>query len=370
MSERPTVAVYLPDLSGGGAERLHVLLNVALEERGFDMKFLLDRRAGALINQVPEDKIVALDASRQLKAFSKLVRYLRTARPDYLISNMEHMNISAVVAARIAGGSTRVIATQHNAFSRQIDRPSIKYRLLPWMYKGVLPFAHKIVAVSGGVGRELVDMLKWRADRVDVIYNGVVAGGQQSIDQDPPHPWLGEERPVIIAMGRMVAQKDFTTLLRAFARMGGGDVARLIILGDGPERNALEAEARKLGIAHAVDMPGFVEHPAGWLSRSALFVLSSQFEGFGNVLVEALSCGTPIVSTNCPFGPSEILDDGRFGTLVDVGDIEAMAMAMGRMLAQDHDRAQLRSRSEAFSIARCADAYAAIMRPVGDAQHG
>lgn len=363
MTSAPSVTTYLPDLSGGGAERLHIGLAACFLSYGWKTDFLLDRKAGELLDRVPAGCAVhALGAKRQLEALPRLVRYLKERRPDILIVNMEHMNVMAVLAKRLARVPTRIIATQHNAFSQQVKRRSWQWRALPAIYRLTMPLADGLVCVSTGVADDLARSAGLKRHMMNVIHNGLVGDDFDArAAGTPDHPWFGDPRPVILGMGRLVHQKDFTTLIMAFAHVARQSDARLIILGEGPMRAELEATARSLGLADRVALPGFAENPLPSVRAARLFVMSSRFEGFGNVLAEALACGTPVVSTDCPHGPAEILDHGRFGDLVPVGDADALGKAMLWSLAREPDRAVLSERGRHFSVARCADGYRTLV---------
>lgn len=360
-----SLAIYLPDLSGGGAERLHLSLAPLFLQAGLDVTLLLDQRKGALAAQVPEGiRVVELGAERQIKAVFKLARYLRNNRPDVLISNMEHMNVMAVLARAMAHVPTRVFVTQHNAFSEQVKKPSIKFRVLPRLYRLVLPFADKIVAVSSGVADDLSKYSGLNRDRMTVIYNGVVSGDfeERATVTAPTNRWHDLGLPIITGMGRFVQQKDFPSLLQAFAKVISQLDARLLILGDGPMRKELEEMATTLGIAEKVAMPGFIDNPLPEIKNTSVFVLTSRFEGFGNVIAEALACGTPVVSTNCPHGPAEILMNGQYGKLVPVGDVDALAEAIITKIKTSEDRDLLKRRGNVFSTANCAKKYLDLMQ--------
>jgi glycosyltransferase involved in cell wall biosynthesis len=360
------LAIYLPDLSGGGAEKLHVNLTPHLAARGFAPRFLLDQARGALLDTVADDcPIDVLNAHRQIAALPRLVRHLRARPPAALIANMEHMAVMAAGARALSGARTRLIITQHNTYSEQLRRTSWKWRALPPFYRRALLSADAIIAVSAGVADDLAAVARIPRERIDVIYNGVVGDDLDArAAGEPSHPWYGETTPVIVAMGRMVPQKDFATLIRAMADPATPREARLIILGEGPQRVELEALVTDLGLRERVAMPGFVGEPLPWLRRADLFVLSSRFEGFGNVIAEALACGTPVVSTDCPHGPAEILDRGRFGRLAPVGDPAALARAIALSLGETPQRDELRARGRSFNMAVCADAYASVVRRV------
>jgi glycosyltransferase involved in cell wall biosynthesis len=359
-----SLAIYLPDLSGGGAERLHVNLAPQFVRAGYRVTFLLDRLEGSLLSQLPQGCAVhALGADRQIRALPKLVRYLKRARPDVLVANMEHMNVMAVLARALARVPTRIIAIQHCALSEQVRRPSLKFRVLPLLFRLVLPFADNIVAVSIGVADDLAEIAGLSRSKITVIYNGVVGSDFEGrLACEPEHPWFAQDWPIILGIGRFVAQKDFTTLIRAFGHVAEVSDARLIILGEGPMRAELQEHVRSLkSLSDRISMPGFLADPLPLLGRARLFVLSSRFEGFGNVVAEALACGTPVVSTDCPHGPAEILDRGRYGALVPVGNAEALGSAILEALNRDPDRMALIRRGQMFSVLRCAREYGRLI---------
>jgi glycosyltransferase involved in cell wall biosynthesis len=222
----------------------------------------------------------------------------------------------------------------------------------------ILSFADAVVSVSNGVADDLAQCAGVPREDITVIHNGVVTTNVDRLaSAEPAHPWFAGETPVIVAMGRLVPQKDFKTLLAALASVQDSCCARLLVLGEGPMRAELESLATSLGLADRVAFPGFVDNPWPYLSRADLFVLSSRFEGLPNVIVEALACGTPVVSTNCPHGPFEILDGGRYGVLVPVGDPTALGEAILSALSRSVDREQLKRRGRAFNVESCGAAY-------------
>ncbi len=354
-----SLAVYLPDLSGGGTERLHLALAPAFREAGLSVTLLLDRRRGELLDVVPPGIAVeTLDAPRQIRALPRLVAYLRRARPDILVANTEHMNVMALLARRLAGVGTRVVACQHNALSAQAVRPGWQFRILPALSRRVLPRADAVVAVSRGVADDMAAVAGLDRDRITVVYNGAIGPDFDARAAEPAvHPWLGSGEPLVVAVGRMVAQKDYPTLLEAFAGVVRRRPARLVILGEGPLRADLAALALRLGISERVDMPGFAANPLPLMRAADALVLASRFEGFGLVLAEALALGTPVVSADCPHGPAEILEGGRYGPLVPVGDPPALAEAILSVLDASPDRDALRARGRSFSIPACARGY-------------
>jgi glycosyltransferase involved in cell wall biosynthesis len=352
--------IYLPDLSGGGAERLHIHLAPQFLAAGLKVTFLLNRATGALLTQVPEGcEVVALNAPRLLAAFPRLVRYLKQAQPDFLISNMEHTNILCPWAVSLAGVPTKIVATQHISLLEQAKRTSWQFRIITRLYRLFMKNADAIVCVSQGVATELSQVCGLPPERFEVINNGLV---HRDIDDSEglvsDHPAFSAGKPVVLAVGRMVDQKDHRTLIRAVQNVD----AILMILGDGPLKPDLLALAADLGITDRVVMAGFVQDPKPYMRAARLLALSSRFEGFGNVLVEAMACATPVVSTDCPYGPSEILAGGRYGLLAPVGDATAMASALTQTLAAPPaDASTLRARAQIYSIEACARHYTDLL---------
>ena len=368
------LAVYLPNLRGGGVERMRLNLAPALEARGFEVAFVLDRAEGELLDAVPASvKVTVLGAPRTLAAAPRLVAYLRRERPDVLLSGLGHNNVVALAAGRLSGASTRIVVSQHNYLSleaRAFNDP--RYRVLPLLYRLALPFADGVIAVSQGVADDMAAATGLKRSRINVIHNPVVTADLAARAAAPvghalAKAWLDDgARPVLVAAGRLVAQKDYPTLLRAFARLRAARACRLLILGDGPLLGELRALAAALGVADDVLFAGFVANPHPCIERAAVLVLASRYEGFGNVLVEALAAGTPVVSTDCPAGPAEILEGGRFGRLVPVGDAGALADAVAATLDRPPDRGHLSAAAKRFSAAAIADAYAAHLNAVLD----
>jgi glycosyltransferase involved in cell wall biosynthesis len=354
-----SLAIYLPDLSGGGSERLQLDLVPAFIAAGLDVTFLLGAARGPLLDQVPaEARVVSLEAPRQLLSLLPMMRYLRRARPDILLVNTEHAAIISLWARAMAHRGTRVVICQHNTLSAQSRRRQWQFRILPLLFRLFLGWADEIVAVSEGVADDLAACSGIARRRITVIYNGVIGSDFAAKSAAPvDHPWFGAGVPVIVAAGRLVEQKDFATLITAFATVARTRDVRLILLGEGPLRAPLQQLAQSLGIAESIDMPGFQANPLPYLRDAALVVLSSRYEGFGMVLAEALACGTPVVSTDCPHGPAEILDHGRYGRLTPPGDSAALAEAILATLNFPPSREDMRSRGGIFTIRASADRY-------------
>jgi glycosyltransferase involved in cell wall biosynthesis len=338
LSERKTqVALFLHHLGGGGAERVMLNLAIGMARQGIAVDMVLSCAAGRFLPQVPGAiRVVDLGARRTLTSVPALVGYLRHVRPAVLLSAMEHVNLCALAARRLAGGTTRVVITEHSVHSKIAahDR-SWKGRLQRMLMRRWYPSADMVVAVSHGVAETVSEMFHVPPSRLHVIYNPVIDGEFLAKSRQPvDHPWFRPGQPkVILAVGNLSPWKDFATLLKAFAGLCKAGPLRLMILGEGPERGALETLSRELGIADDVEMPGFIENPYAYMAQAAVLVLSSRWEAAPTVLVEAMALGIPIVSTDCDFGPRELLAGGKFGRLVPLGDPEALATGVVEALA-------------------------------------
>jgi glycosyltransferase involved in cell wall biosynthesis len=332
MSARPApIAFFLPSLRDGGAERVTVNLVEGILQRGLAVDVVLANATGPYLGLLAaEARVVNLKSSRVLRSLLPLVRYLRRERPRAVISSLHHANLVALWAARLAG-SVPVVAAVHSTISVSSRLPGKANRVLfPFLIRTFYPWASGVVAVSRGTADDLARTAGVPRDRIEVIYNPVITPALLAQAQRPPnHPWYAPgQPPVILAVGRLTPTKDFPTLIRAFAEVRRQCPARLLILGEGEERDALTALAGALNVGEDVALPGFQEGVPGFMARARLFVLSSVGEALPTVLIEALAAGVPVVSTDCPSGPREILQGGRLGALVPVGDPPALARAI------------------------------------------
>ncbi|NJK47672.1 glycosyltransferase [Candidatus Gracilibacteria bacterium] len=304
---------------------------------GLQIDLVLGKAWGSHIKKVPpEIRLVDLKASGFLSTTKALMRYLRQERPVVLLSALHYANEIALLAKRFAGVSTRVIVSEHNTFSIAIRRTSIsKRRFLPFFVRYFYPWADAIVAVSEGVAKDLAQNTGLPIESIQTIYNPIITPEIFVKAKEPlDSPWFTSgEPPVILGVGKLEVQKDFTTLIRAFARIRQTRPARLMILGWGPDLPKLEALVQELGLEEDVSLLGYVDNPYPYMARADVFALSSKWEGFGNVLVESMALGTPVVSTNCKSGPAEILNNGQYGLLAPVGDSDALAEAIINILA-------------------------------------
>lgn len=324
------LAIFLSSLAGGGAERSMLKLAGGIAARGVEVQLVMVQARGPLLSEIPTSvQPVDLHASRTLSSMPALLRYLRRERPQVLLSSIDYVNLVALWTRRLAGFPLRVVVNEQNTLSFRGEAGG-QLRWVPGLARRFYPWADAIAAVSEGVAADLSEVVRLPRERIDVIYNPVVTPELHELKRAAvDDPWLAPgQPPVLLAVGRLTAQKDFPTLLRAFARVRRERDARLLILGEGEDRGALEALVSELGLTESVRLPGFVANPYGRMSRAALYVLSSRWEGLPTVLIEGLACDLPIVSTDCPSGPREILDGGRFGALVPVRDEQALARAI------------------------------------------
>ena len=357
----PRVSIFLPSLVGGGAERSITAVANGLAVRGAQVSLVLATACGPYLDMVNRAvQVVDLGASSMLRALPRLVRHLRNSQPAALLAAMSHANVAVALAHRLAGSRARLVLSERVHVASMLAEyrgASMRatYALMRWTY----PWADQVVAVSQGVADDLTRHIPVAPERVVTIYNPVV--DEQLLVQAqaaPAHPWLKSAGvPVVLAAGRLIAQKDFATLVDAFARLRRERPARLLILGEGELRGSLLAQAARLGVAADVALPGFDSNPFAAMRAAQVFVLSSRFEGLPGVLIQAMACGTPVVSTDCPSGPREVLEGGRWGALVPVGDAAALCGAIAAAL-DDPSPPDVRERADAFTAERAVTAYA------------
>lgn len=355
------------------------MLNLAegLKDRGLLVDLLVGQAEGPFLHQVPSGvRLHSFGATRVLATLPALARYLRSERPQAMLTAMDHANIAGLVARRLAGVPVRTIVSVHVAFSDaflrgQGPRGRLLMRLARWSY----PWADAVVAVSDGVAVGLARRLGIDRRTIRVIHNPIVFPTLPALAEAAiNHPWFAPGGPpVVLGVGRLTAQKDFPTLIKAVAELRPVRRLRLMILGEGEDRPALEALVAGYGLTEDVELPGFVGNPFAYMRRAAVVVLSSRYEGFGNILVEAMACGTPVVSTDCPSGPSEILGGGRFGRLTAVGDVRGLAEAIAATLDQPSDRSVLLGRAAEFRVDVVTERYLEVLQlhlPAGHRQSG
>jgi glycosyltransferase involved in cell wall biosynthesis len=392
------IAIFMRSMQGsGGAERVMLNLAHGLSDQGHRIDMVMARKTGHFLDEIrpdirvvdlkvrsPWESLQSLPALGQdawfwlrmllagkphfvLGALPGLTRYLRQEKPDVLIAAMDYPNAVAIAASALAGNSIPVIATVHNTLSVEVANSSehrIKAQLA--VARRFYPRAKALVAVSRGVADDLAQILGSPGERIGTIYNPVVSPDlAMKATQPLTHPWfIGGGPPLILAVGGLKPQKDFATLFKAFAIARRERPLRLMVLGEGKLRRDLTDLAGDLGIAGDLEMPGFVDNPYQYMARASLMVASSIYEGLLTVLIEALACGCPVVSTDCPSGPAEILDHGRYGTLVPVKDENALAAAILRNLTVGCDKDLLINWAREFSVERATRHYLELIERV------
>ena len=357
----PFISLFIPNLDGGGAERVMLHLAEGFAKRGFDVDLVVAQAEGAYLSKIPETiRLVNLDAKSPVILFKTLAlkQYLKQEQPAFLISTLDIFS-SATWAKRLAGVNTQVVMCVQTNLSQQFqDRHAMLMQKIKWaVVQRFYPWADAIVTASEGVARDIEQHANISMQQMTVIHNPVVTSDFSEKAQEAiAHPWFADDQPpVLLGVGRIVKQKSFATLIQAFALVRQRCPARLMILGDIDPREPevkpeLELLIKKFGLQDDVLFLGFVENPYAYMARANVFVLSSIYEGFGNVVAEAIAAGTPVVSTDCESGPAEILNKGQYGELVPVGDQGAMAEAIVTTLNRPMDTQVLKVRSQAFTI--------------------
>jgi glycosyltransferase involved in cell wall biosynthesis len=392
------VALVFEDFAGGGVQRSMLRTADGLLRRGFAVDLVVAQAAGPLLSEVSSQARIAeiprsslwraggyavhdrtifealansKKARKSMRYLPALVCYFQNEQPDAVLAATARYNLVALWARRLADSNAVVVVTQHDQSSDPALPPGfLRGRHPAPLIRQCYLQADAIVAVSSGVADDLAVCAGIPRSRITMVYNPVVgphlvAKAQHALD----HPWFAPgEPPVVLAGGRPDPQKDFATLIRAFVRVRAQRPVRLLILGDLDDGRChaeyagkLRALPEELDVADDVSFAGFVANPFAYMARAAVFVLSSVREGLGNVLIEAMACGTPVVSTDCPSGPREILDHGRFGPLVPVGDDRAMAAAIAATLERPMAASMLQARAQMFSVDRAVEGYIDLM---------
>jgi glycosyltransferase involved in cell wall biosynthesis len=361
-SKKPRLAILAPLKAWGGIEGKLVTLGREFLHHGV-IPQLVRIRGGEIPypERMPDGfDVVEIKTRSKWDGVPKVAAFLRRTRPEALLTVKDHSAQVAIMARALSGVEIPVFIKATNTLS-VVARRRLQRQMIRFLY----PRANRIIAISEGVARDLMENFGIPKEKVVTIYNPVIT-------KDFPcrasamisHPWLQEENggpPVIMGAGRLQPQKDFPTLMRAFAQVRRSRPARLIILGEGPERKTLEDLATHLGVREDVDLPGMVSDLLPYMARANVFTLSSRYEGLGNVLVEALAVGTPVVSTNCPSGPSEILEGGYYGPLVPVGDYQKLAQAIKETLEQPQSFDKLKLAVDRFRARPVAERYLEVM---------
>lgn len=372
------LALFLSGLTGGGAQRRTLTLAGAFAERGHRVSLLVVRAEGPFRAQVPAGvEIVSVGGRLLAGPFARwnrpvsvlaatfaLERRLRALHPDALLSTSAPANVAAAAARALGHGRYPLITVVNIDHEAALARqPAFVRPLFRRIAAAAYRSADAVIGISAGASRSIRTLTGVPAERITTILNPVnVDAIGESARAATPHRWLDDPTiPVVLAVGKLKEQKDYPTLLRSFARARAQRPLRLLVLGEGELLTTLERLACELGVSEHVAFEGFVDNPFAYMARASVLVLSSVWEGLSNVLLEALACGCPVISTDCPSGPREILENGRYGELVPVGDDAAMAHAILAVLDRARESDRLRDRARAFSVDAAADSYLAVI---------
>jgi len=337
--------------------------------QGVAVDLLLIRASGPHLHDLPpEVKIVSLKAKHTLTSIPELVRYFRNNQPAQMLVAKDRAGRAALIAKKLSGAKTRIVIRLGTNLSRALQQKSPISRWLRLApMKKIYPLADAVVAVSEGVRQDILKITGIAESRVHVIRNPVITAEMMiQSDSIPEHAWLSlarsaEDVPLIMAAGRLSYQKGFDILIRAFAELVKQRPARLIVLGEGAERERLSGLAKQLDVDSLVDFPGFQADIYSWLAQAQLFVLSSRWEGSPNVLTEALALGVPSVATRCPSGPDEVLQNGEFGELVEVDDWQALSKAMLNTLSRPKSKQVLQQAVSEYRDSVSAERYLSLL---------
>jgi glycosyltransferase involved in cell wall biosynthesis len=363
------VLFFRTHLADGGADRVTLTLLHHLDRARYTPSLALVRREGELLGEVPADvPVIDLAARRVALAAPALAATIRALEPDVVVCTAGGANVIAVVAHRLARSKARLVLSERNAIHRDVVKGRVRSVIERALKRIAYRLADEVTAVSDGVARDLVSGLGVPPSRVSVVYNPVVHDRQTAQAAEAlDHPWFTDGKPTVLAVGRLVEQKDYPTMLAAFARIREtASEARLAILGKGPELAALETRAREIGLtADSIQFLGFDPNPFRYMARARVLLQSSRAEGLPGTIIQSMACGTPVVSTDCDHGPREVIRDGIDGFLVPVGDADSLADRATRLLRDDSMRARFSAAAQAsaqrFSVAESLRRYEAAI---------
>ncbi|MFH5834127.1 glycosyltransferase [Halalkalibaculum sp. DA384] len=363
------ISIVLPNLCSGGVERMRIHLADYFIRKSYEAQFVLFQEKGELLSLVPDEaEVINLNAKKLRDGLIPLRNYITSEKPDALLAAMWPVSIIAIWAAKYLKHKPRVVISEHNQITStpmyRKGKKGLNKWLIPFSMRLSYPHGDSVIGVSKGVVSDLRNLSNQPLEHATVIYNPA-APATEKVDAIEANNefWRSQTSKRIIGIGSLKKQKDFPSLIQSFGKVQKEIGAELLILGEGDERPRLERMIQERNLEDSVHLPGFVEEPLQYLKSADLFVLSSAWEGFGNVIVEALACGVPVVSTNCKSGPAEILEDGKYGRLVPVGNPDAIAHAILEELEKEHDPEFLKKRAQDFSVEKIADQYLELLFP-------
>jgi len=362
-SKTPRLAIFVAFSGTGGVERViyNLLEGLSAHDIQVDLLAVVAKRGRLPDIPWPNIRVVNLGVKHSQLAFLPLIRYLRREQPEVLMVAKDRAIRTAILAHRFAKVKTRLVGQLHMNMSGYLqDKSAFQSWLRTAPMRWLFPHLDLIIGVSEGVVEDTVQITGISRERMIALPNPVITAEVYSKSEEPlDHPWFNSANapPVILAAGRLSPEKDFATLIRAFHIVRGQRDSRLVIIGEGPLRRALQQQIAELGLQNDVLLAGHTTNPYHYMKKAALLAFSSIAEGSGNVLIEAMALGKPVVSTDCPYGPSETLAGGLYGPLVPVGDHQALAEAIVKTLDQPLPPETLRQAVAEFSVARSTERY-------------
>jgi glycosyltransferase involved in cell wall biosynthesis len=356
------LAFLLPNLNGGGAERVALRLITSFIQAGYRVELVLVEKRGELLEVVPEGvEIIDLKAARMRSAILPLMRYFRDRPPHAIQVRLWPLTVVGIIARQLARSRVRIVVSDHIALSKQYGDNPLTLALLKLSTRFFYPKADARVVVAKGSADDLAQLSGISRSSIEVIYNPVTLPPVDPAADPAIEALWGSRKGRILTVGSLKSQKNHELLIRSFAKLRRRRPAKLMILGEGELRASLEELARVEGVAEDVIFPGFTTNPWPYYQSADMFVLSSDYEGYPNVLVEAMRCGLTVVSTDCESGPNEILDGGTFGRLVPVGDEQALADAMELGLTSPLEPDLMKERAEKLSGSATTERYLRLL---------
>lgn len=359
------IAVFVATSGHSGVDRLVQHLVPSMARRGYPVDVLKVRHHGPVIeDQLQGVQVIDLKVKHVYSSFPALIRYLKHRRPAVMLTDKDRVNRTAILARAWSRVPTRLVLSSGTTISIDLDnRGAFERWLQKRSMKYLYPYAENIIVPSEGVADDMAEYAELARKRIQVVPCPVVPKEffRRQLPK-PDHPWFqADAPPVILGVGELGPRKDFVTLVHAFARLRANQNCRLVILGKGHQRDHLLSVANELGVAKDIDLPGFEPNPYPFMANAAMLAMSSRWEGLGFVLIETLALGTPVVSTDCPSGPREILDGGRYGRLVPVGDARRLAHAMSETLLNPLPAPFLQEAALPYEIESSTSAYLTTM---------
>lgn len=360
------VCFFVGGLQLGGIGKLTVNLVKEFINKGISVDLFLLTGRGEYFSDIPEEARIFIAEGSVFKKVYKFIKYLNTEKPDLSISARQRQDIINIFCCSVSLSKTKPVISIHTNLTTELKYVEKEKSIYPNLARFIYKIPEKFIAVSSGVADEFSKRTKVERNNIKVIHNPIrLPNGKNNLPniRKAHFVFMKEADISIVSAGRFTEAKDFFTLIKAFKILIETVDAKLLLLGDGPLKDEIESMIHKLNLEKHVLLTGYVNSPESYINEASVFVLSSKWEGFGNVLVEAMGVGTPVVSTNCPSGPAEILEDGKYGDLVPVGESEDMAKAIISALKNPIDSKVLIKRAKDFSVPKIADEYLQYILP-------